>query len=96
MSSSILDEVLREVKAIREKVEKMEDIVEERLIGVEEPSEDEVRAIKGYLKAKEKGTLQLCPMWCIRALSLRILFGLIPRLQSGFSAGRSGTILIWA
>ena len=62
MSSSVLDEVLREVKAIREKVEKVEDIVEERLIGVEEPSEDEVKAIKGYLKTKEKGRLQLVPL----------------------------------
>jgi len=62
MSSSVLDEVLREVKAIREKVEKVEEIVEERLIGVEEPSENEVKAIRGYLKAKDKGNIQLIPL----------------------------------
>ena len=58
----MLDEVLREVKAIREKLEKVEQIVEERLIGVEMPSEDEERAIKDYLKAKEKGDLRLVPL----------------------------------
>ena len=62
MSSSVLDEVLREVKAIREKVEKVEEIVEERLIGVEEPSEDETKAIRGYLQAKDKGKIQLVPL----------------------------------
>ena len=62
MSSSVLDEVLREVKAIREKLEKVEEIVEERLIGVEMPSEDEERAIKDYLKAKEKGDLRPVPL----------------------------------
>jgi len=62
MSSSVLDEVLQEVKAIREKVEKVEEIVEERLIGIEEPSPDEIRAIRGYMKAKGKGSIQLVPL----------------------------------
>jgi len=56
MSSSVLGEVLQEVKAIMEKV------VEERLIDIEEPSPDEARATKGYLKAKEKGGIQLVPL----------------------------------
>jgi len=62
MSSSVLDEVLREVRAIREKIERVEEIVEERLIGVEEPSKDEEKAIKDYLKAKAKGDIQLVPL----------------------------------
>jgi hypothetical protein len=62
MASSILDDVLREVKAIREKIEKVEEIVEERLIGVEEPSVDEKKAIGDYLKIKEKGEVQLVPL----------------------------------
>lgn len=62
MSSSVLDEVLREVRVIREKIEMVEDIVEERLIGVEEPSEDEVKAMRGYLKTKGKSRLQLVPL----------------------------------
>lgn len=62
MSSSVLDEVLRQVKAIREKVEKVEEIVEERLVGVEEPSIDEAKAVGDYLKAKDKGKIQLVPL----------------------------------
>ena len=62
MSSSVLEEVLREVRAIREKVERVEEIVEERLIGVEEPSGDEEKAIREYLKAKAKGGLRLVPL----------------------------------
>lgn len=62
MSSSVLDEVLREVKAIREKLDKVEEIVEERLIGVEAPSDDEEGAVKDYLKAKEKRDIQLVPL----------------------------------
>ncbi|MCJ7609718.1 hypothetical protein MUP00_08645 [Candidatus Bathyarchaeota archaeon] len=62
LASSVLDDVLREVKAIREKIEKVEEIVEERLIGVEEPSVDEKKAIGDYLKIKEKAEVQLVPL----------------------------------
>jgi len=47
---------------IREKVEKVEEIVEERLIGIEEPSGDETRVIRGYLKAKDRGKIRLVPL----------------------------------
>ena len=62
MSSSVLDEVLRQVKVIREKIEKVEGIIEERLVGVEEPSIDEAKAVRDYLKAKDKGKIQLVPL----------------------------------
>jgi len=62
MSSSALKEVLEEVKLLREKVERLEELVEERLIGLEEPLEDEVEAIKEYMKAKEKGSIELIPV----------------------------------
>ncbi len=62
MSSGVLEEVLKEVRLVREKVERLEEIVEERLIGVEEPSEDEVKAVKAYMKAKEKGKVELLPL----------------------------------
>ncbi|MEM3612571.1 MAG: hypothetical protein QXQ85_01930 [Candidatus Bathyarchaeia archaeon] len=61
MSGGVLEEVLKEVRLVREKVERLEEIVEERLIGVEEPSEDEVKAVKAYMKAKEKGSVELLP-----------------------------------
>jgi len=59
MAGSSLKEVLKEVKLVREKVERLEELVEERLVGLEEPSKDEVRAIKEYMKAKEKGSVEL-------------------------------------
>jgi hypothetical protein len=62
MSGGALKEVLKEVKLVREKVERLEELVEERLIGLEEPSEDEVDAIKEYMKAKEKGSVELVPI----------------------------------
>jgi len=62
MSAGGLKEVLKEVKLVREKVERLEELVEERLIGLEEPSEDEVKAIKEYFKAKEKGNVELVPI----------------------------------
>jgi len=60
--SSELEEVVREVRALREKVERMEEILEDRLIGLEEPMDDEAKDIKSYLKAKKKGDLQLTPL----------------------------------
>jgi len=62
MTSGALKEVLREVRLVREKVERLEELVEERLIGWEEPLEDEVKAIKEYMKAKEKGSVGLLPI----------------------------------
>jgi len=60
--SSELEEVVKEIRALREKVERVEEIVEERLIGLEEPMEDEVKAIESHLEAKKRGDLQLIPL----------------------------------
>ncbi len=62
MSSSILKEVLEEIKTVREKLERLEELVEERLVGLEEPLRDEVKAIEEYNEAKEKGSLNLLPI----------------------------------
>jgi len=62
MSGGALKEVLKEVRIVREKVERLEELVEERLIGLEEPLGDEVKAIKEYVKAKEKGSVELIPV----------------------------------
>ena len=62
MSSSALKEVLKEVRLLREKVERLEELVEERLVGLEEPLEDEVEAIKEYMKAKERGSIEFIPV----------------------------------
>jgi len=62
MSGVALKEVLKEVRLVREKVERLEELVEERLIGWEEPLQDEVKAIKEYMKGKEKGSVKLIPL----------------------------------
>ena len=62
MSSGALKEVLEEVRLVREKIERLEELVEERLIGLEEPLGDEVKAIEEYVKAKEKGSVELIPV----------------------------------
>ncbi len=62
MPTSDLEEVLKEVKLVREKVERLEELVEERLIGLDEPLEDEIEAIKKYKKAKKKGSMKLIPL----------------------------------
>jgi len=62
MSSSDLKEVLKEVKLVRKKVERLEELVEERLVGSEPPSEDEVEAIKEYIIAKKNKTIELVPL----------------------------------
>jgi hypothetical protein len=62
LMSGALKEVLKEVRLVREKVERLEELVEERLVGLEEPLEDEVKAVKGYMKAKKKGSVKLIPI----------------------------------
>jgi hypothetical protein len=62
MSDSTLEEVLKEVRLIRSKVERLEDLVEERLIGSDEPLEDEAEAMREYLEAKEKGDVEYIPL----------------------------------
>jgi len=59
MNGVALEEVLKEVKLVREKVERLEELVEERLIGSEEPSKDELKVIREYIEAKEKGSVKL-------------------------------------
>ena len=59
MSNIDLEEVLKEVKLVRRKIERLENLVEERLVGSEPPSEDEVKVIAEYEVAKKKKTIEL-------------------------------------
>ena len=47
--SGALKEVLKEVKLVREKVERLEELVEEKLIGWEEPLGDEAQTCLNYV-----------------------------------------------
>ena len=59
MTSTEMKEVLREISLIRDKMERIEELIEERVIGSEKPLKDEVKAIKEYEKEKEDETLEL-------------------------------------
>lgn len=59
MIKTDMKEVLEEVKLLREKLERLEGLVEERLVGCEPPLPDEVEAITEYEVAKKKKTWNL-------------------------------------
>ena len=59
MTSSIEKQILEELRMLRERIERREALLENRLIGVEEPEPDEVEAIKEYMDAKRKGKVSL-------------------------------------
>jgi hypothetical protein len=62
MTSAEMKQVLREISLIRDKVERIEELIEERVIGSEKPMKDEVKAIKNYEDAKKNGRLELEPL----------------------------------
>lgn len=57
---------LKEIKSLllklSKKVDGLNDLVEERLIGCEEPTKEDVAAIKEYEAAKKGGKLTLVPL----------------------------------
>jgi hypothetical protein len=62
MTEGDLKEVLKEVKLVRKKLERLEGLVEERLVGCESPLADEVEAVAEYEAAKKKKALDLVPL----------------------------------
>ena len=57
---------LKEIKSLllnlNKRVEGLNELVEERLIGSEEPTTEDVKAIRSYEAAKKKGKLVLVPL----------------------------------
>jgi len=51
--------LLEEIQAVRATIERIEALLEERLIGVEEALPDEIEAFKEYMSDKEKGRVEL-------------------------------------
>jgi len=51
--------ILEEIRAIREVLERIEALLEERLIGIEEPLPGEVEAIKEYEADKKNDRVKL-------------------------------------
>jgi len=54
-----LETLLKEVRDIKSSIEKLESIIEQRLLGEEEPLEDERRAIKEYEENQAKARIEL-------------------------------------
>jgi len=50
---------LEEIRALRATVERIEALLEERLIGIEEPLPDEIKAIEEYESDKREGKVEL-------------------------------------
>jgi len=49
------DQILREVRVLRREVERLEGLIEERLLSTSKPLPDEVDAIEGYIRDKKTG-----------------------------------------
>jgi hypothetical protein len=63
MTSEVeLKEIRSLLLKLNKKVDGLNDLVEERLIGSEEPTPEDVVAIKEYEAAKKKGKLTLVPL----------------------------------
>ena len=56
---SILSKIEKEITEIKLMLEKIEVIIDSRLIGIEKPEKDEIEEINAYIKRKKKGTLEL-------------------------------------
>ncbi len=63
MTSEVeLKEIRSLLLKLNKKVDGLNDLVEERLIGSEEPTQEDVAAIKEYEAAKKNGKLTLVPL----------------------------------
>lgn len=54
--------LLKEIKQLRHEIEAVFMVVESRLIGLEEPTKDEKRAIAEFESQKKTGRLKLVPL----------------------------------
>jgi hypothetical protein len=61
-SEAELKEIRTLLSKLNSKVDGLNDLVEERLIGSEEPTKDDVEAIEEYESKKKKGKLVLVPL----------------------------------
>ena len=61
-SEAELKEIRSLLLKLNKKVDGLNELVEERLIGYEEPTKEDVKAIKEYEAAKKNGKLTLVPL----------------------------------
>ena len=60
--AQLMNDLLREIREIKASVGKVENIVEKRLIGVEEPSKDELDAVARYERLKRNRKARYIPL----------------------------------
>jgi hypothetical protein len=74
MTSEVeLKEIRSLLLKLNKKVDRLNDLVEERLIGSEEPPQEDVAAIKEYEAAKKNGKLKLVPLEDLTKGILRLI-----------------------
>jgi len=61
-SEAELKEIRSLLLNLNRKVDGLNELVEERLIGCEDPTEEDIAAIREYEAAKKKGKLTLVPL----------------------------------
>jgi len=54
--------IIKELKEIKRRLERIEAILEENLIETDKPTKDEEEAIKEYEKSKKEGKITLTPL----------------------------------
>jgi hypothetical protein len=59
LSAVIEKAILEEIRSLKAMLERIEALLEERLIGIEEPLPDEIEAIKEYENEKKSGKVEL-------------------------------------
>jgi len=57
-----LKDVMKEIRALRSKVDKLENIMEKRLVGEVKPDKYERKAIAEFEKKKKSGKLEFAPL----------------------------------
>jgi hypothetical protein len=62
VSEAELKEIKNLLLELNKKIESLNELVEERLIGSEEPTKEDVNAIKNYEADKKNGKLKLVPL----------------------------------
>ena len=57
-----ISDILKEIRGIRASVDKVENIVEKRLIGVDDPLKDEIEAIDYHNNLEKGGKAEYLPL----------------------------------
>ncbi len=57
-----LKDIMKEIRVLRDKIDKLENILEKRLVGEVKPSKYETRAIPNFERRRRTGKLEFAPL----------------------------------